>query len=280
VEVEDTFDGPRTSESTKSSDPTSPSGICFETEISKGETLIDVGHMEEGMEMLARALSLAERLHGPEDERVAQILVTYGAAYGKAGEAEKMREVLERALRIFEGKYGATHIKIAMALDGLGQAYYKLGERYLLQARALLERALSIQEAHWGRDHPVLGVTLTNLGNAFGGGIIDKSCRYKRADCYDRALQIKAATHGPDHMETAMARFNYALALWALNSDSTKGYGNNLPSDNKAIEEMKRAKKALSDALGPENPIVLRAAARIKKWEPGPLVRSSMCTIS
>ena len=57
----------------------------------------------------------------------------------------------------------------------------------------------------------VLGVTLTNLGNAFGGGIIDKSCRYKRADCYDRALQIKAATHGPDHMETAMARFNYAL---------------------------------------------------------------------
>ena len=70
----------------RSSDPTSPSGICFETEISKGETLIDVGHMEEGMEMLARALSLAERLHGPEDERVRGALALGQRQHTQQGE--------------------------------------------------------------------------------------------------------------------------------------------------------------------------------------------------
>src|SRR5262249_14370640 len=117
------------------------------------------GRHPEAVALFKRALSIWEKLVGPDHVNVASILNNLAALYGDMGQKAQAEAFCKRAISIYE-KDGVQQFDLAKMLDNLAALY---DEDRVEEAEALSRRALSILETVLGPDHPDVATALSNL---------------------------------------------------------------------------------------------------------------------
>ena len=155
-----------------------------------------------------RALSIYEKLNGPDHPDTALCLNNLALLLQAQGDLSGARPFHERALAAREKALGAEHPDTAESLSNL--ALLLQAQDDLAGARPLYERALEIYQKALGAEHPATATSLNNLawllqaqGDLAGARPV-----------YERALSIYEKALGPEHPSTAASLDNLASLLW------------------------------------------------------------------
>lgn len=164
----------------------------------------DLGLYDEARPLLAEALAVRERLHGPDDPEIAETLVHLGAVAHLSGKGEAV-PLFNRALAIREERLGSGHPDVADVLNNLGAALAARG--HFDEAEAALRRSLAIQEKLWGKRDPRVAKAMHNLGGiAYYRGSAEEAERLLLG-----ALEIREAALPEDDLDLAGSREAMAL---------------------------------------------------------------------
>lgn len=157
---------------------------------------------QQALEPARQALSIRQRLLGPEHSDTAASFTSLGVVFDNLGDYAAARTNHEQALAIRRKVLGEDHPDTASSYNNLGvvleeQADYRA-------ARANLEQALKIRVKVLGNEHAQTADSYCNLGNVFDGLGDYKAARIN----YERALDIRRKVLGEEHLDTAAAWTN------------------------------------------------------------------------
>ena len=201
-----------------------------------GLYLYERGRYGEAEPLYGRALSIRERVLGPEHCEVASSLNNLAELYRTQGRYAEAEPLYERALAILEKALGPEHPQVATCLNNLARLYQKQGE--YPKAKPLHERALAIREKVLGPAHPDVADSLNNLAELY-----QTQDRYAEAEpLYERALAIDGKKLSPDHPHVARDLNNLAR-LYQKQGEYAKA---------KPLHE--RALAIREKVLGPDHP--------------------------
>jgi tetratricopeptide (TPR) repeat protein len=159
---------------------------------------------------LAEALSIRERMLGPDHPDVATSLNNLAKLYNAQGRYADAEALYRRALAMREKALGPDHPDVATSLNNLAELYNAQG-RYA-DAEPLYRRALAIGENTLGPDHPDIAIRLNNLGALYAN-----QGSYADAEpLYERAIAIDQKALGPEHPDFAIGLTNLALLYHGL----------------------------------------------------------------
>ncbi|RTL42584.1 MAG: tetratricopeptide repeat protein [Candidatus Melainabacteria bacterium] len=151
-----------------------------------------------------RALSIAEKIFGAGDPRVATALNNLAWLYACEGRYIDAEPLYARALSISETALGPDNPRFATSLNNLAALYTSEG-RYS-EAQFLYKRALALREKNLGPEHADVAASLNNLALLYS---IQE--RYPEAEpLYKKALAIQEKALGPDHRHVATSLNNLA----------------------------------------------------------------------
>jgi len=130
-----------------------------------GNAMSAQGRLKEGEARTREALSIWERVAGPDDPSVAVGLTNLAVLLQARKQYEEAALLLGRARNIDEKKYPANHPRIAMDLNAAGvlataRKNYREAEDLLCRSATIVEKALSPQD-------PERGQVLLNLGEVY-----------------------------------------------------------------------------------------------------------------
>jgi tetratricopeptide (TPR) repeat protein len=205
------------------------------------------GDLDRAQELYQRALAIAEKELGAEDDLVGTIANNLGIVFSDRGQPREARKYIERALAIAEKLYDPDDASIGTYLSNLANTLLELNDvdnAELHYARALsiaekthgsedpavatvlvgmasarqrqgdaagarlhLERAVAIDEKAYGATHPEVAIDLTNLGNV----LQDLGDTDGAREAQQRALAICVETLGADHVTTKRVRTRLEL---------------------------------------------------------------------
>ena len=153
------------------------------------------GHLEPARELLARAVSVAEKLHGDPSLEVASTLSELAAVERSRGARQEALAALQSAVRIRELHPEADAEDLARDLTSM--ALLQLSLEDAKSAGATLRRALAAWDAIIAPDSPKVLPVLDALG-----GLQRDHAEYADAEgTFLRALQVREAALGPDSPE-------------------------------------------------------------------------------
>jgi CHAT domain-containing protein/Tfp pilus assembly protein PilF len=198
--------------------------------------LYQAGRAKEALPLAKRALSINEKVLGPEHRDTALSLNNLGFLLKAMGDLRGAKPYYERALAICEKVLGPEHPDTARNLNNLGALLKAMGD--LRGAKPYYERALAICEKVLGPEHRDTALILNNLG-----GLLKAMGDLRGAKpYYGRALAICEKVLGPEHPHTASILNNLGGLLQAMGD--LKG----------AKPYLDRALAIREKVLGPEHP--------------------------
>lgn len=122
---------------------------------------LETGAFVASRDLLEKALSIAEAIHGDDHAHVATVLTKLSRVLGELDEPEALTYA-ERALAIDMALYGEDHTSVARDYNNIAKVLRK--RRDLAGAILNVERALAIDERLYGPDDPELIPRLNDLG--------------------------------------------------------------------------------------------------------------------
>ncbi|MEI6260247.1 MAG: tetratricopeptide repeat protein, partial [Deltaproteobacteria bacterium] len=162
------------------------------------------GRYAEAEPLYKRALTIYEKVLGPEHASTTASLNNLAGLYYTTGRYAEAEPMLKRALAIREKVLGPEHADTATSLNSLAVLYKTTG-RYA-EAEPMLKRALAIREKVLGPEHADTANSLNNLA-----GLYETTGRYAEAEpLHKRALAIREKVLGPEHADTASSLYNLA----------------------------------------------------------------------
>ncbi len=164
----------------------------------------------QAVEVLEKALNVAEMVYGAFHPDVAVIVNNLASVLQDRGEVVSAQSYLERALEIAEMSYGPRHPVVASILNNLGGILVSRGD--ITGGRPLIERALAIIEEIDGHDHPNAATAINNLGLM---AWYQKEWDNART-LFERALRIDEEAHGSNHPSVARDLNNLANAMLGM----------------------------------------------------------------
>jgi len=163
------------------------------------------GRYTEAVPLLERALTIREKVLGPEHPDTAMSFNNLAELYRNQGEYVKAEPLFERALTVYEKALGPEHPDTATALNNLALLYQVKGE--YAEAEPLYQRALAVYEKVLGPEHPNTALSLNNLALLY-----QTQGEYAEAELlYQRALTVYEKALGPEHPDIAQVLLNYAM---------------------------------------------------------------------
>ena len=168
------------------------------------------GNYANAQPFFKRALTIREKVLGPDHPDTAVSLNNLGTLLRTMGDLTTARPYYEQALAINGKVLGPDHPHTASSLNNLGGLLQAMGD--LTAARPFYERALTINEKVLGPDHPHTARSLNNLGSLLRTmGDLTAARPY-----YQRALAIWEKVLGPNHPDTASSLNNLGFLLKAM----------------------------------------------------------------
>ena len=196
------------------------------------------GKYAEAVPIANEALKIAEASFGPNDSRVAIILINLASIYDEQGRFAEAESLYVRALSIDEKALGPADPTVATVLNNLAELYVHVGK--YSQAEPLFQRALSIHEKAPGSHQTSIAIDLSNLAELY-----DIEGRFADAEpLYLRSLSIEEKELGPNHPNVASALDNLA-ELYVHKGNYAR-----------AQPLFERALRIHEKALGPDHPDV------------------------
>lgn len=176
-------------------------------QLALGNIEYESGNYEKAREHYKSALTIRERVLGPDRTEVANALQDLAMAARYQGRHEEALDYTKRALAVLERNLGAHHYLVSRTLTTMGLTLEARGE--YAEARKCHERALVIAEEAYGKEHNNTAVALMNLANVIGeDGRIDEAIAL-----YTRALGIQEKVFGVGHVKTANILQNIGATL-------------------------------------------------------------------
>lgn len=176
-------------------------------EIARGYIEYEAGNYDQAREHYKAALTIRERLLGPDHVDVATALENVAMTARYKGHYDEALTYSKRALVLLEKSFGPHHPRTSKTLTTIGLTLEGRGE--FVEARKFHERALAITEKAYGRDHTNTAIALMNLANTVGeGGQNDEAIAL-----YGRALGIQETLYGVGHLKTAQILQNIGATL-------------------------------------------------------------------
>ena len=158
------------------------------------DALQRVGEYGTARPLVERALVISERVRGPNDADVAELIMELGEIARARREFAQAESLYTRALAVMEEVLGADHPLTAYAWSRLAQVYATTGRRP--QAETLIQRAIGVTEKTLGPDHPQVALCLLVIGN-----LREDAADYEKAEEVDRrALAIVERSMGTDNV--------------------------------------------------------------------------------
>ncbi len=154
-----------------------------------------LGDTVRARELLERGVMQAEQLDNQPAVQ-AQMFDVVGKVYKSLGHYSSAEHNLRQALEVKENYFGADHPEIAQTLNNLAVALTR--QDRFDEAASLYRQALSIQIDHFGEEHPEVAHTLSSFG--FWIPVIGLE---KAEELRERALEIRRAVYGPEHLSVA-----------------------------------------------------------------------------
>ncbi len=188
--------------------------------------------------LFERAITIGERILGPDDPVVATRVNNLGSVLRILGDLPGAKAHFERALKIDEQTYGSDHPEVGTDVNNLGLVLKDLGD--LPGAKLHIERALKIDEQTYGPEHPNVAIDVNNLGSV----LRDLGDLPGAKTLLARALEIGEKNYGSDHPNVAAFATNLGGVLWDLGD---------LPGARSHVE---RALKIDENTYGPDHPEV------------------------
>jgi tetratricopeptide (TPR) repeat protein len=181
-----------------------------------------------------RALSISERLEGPESLPVATDVYNLALIEKDMGDLDAAEAHLARAQSIFEATYGRDHPDTANVINVMALVAYHRGDH--ARASELHAVALDIFERMMGPDHPYVVTALGGLANA-----AERDGRLADAEAHQRrALEILARTGKADSAPAGVLHINLGNVLFAQ------------ARHDAALTSYREAERILEAAFGPE----------------------------
>ncbi|MEY2725903.1 MAG: hypothetical protein RLZZ458_1770 [Planctomycetota bacterium] len=155
------------------------------------------GRLGEAVDLLSKAVRLAEICEGPATRLTADSVHDLASAYVAAADYENAEALYLHAKQLREQLLGAGHPDVAASLNNLGSLSRTRG--LYEEALDLYEEAFSITGMALGPEHAECAAILNNLA-----GCCIALGAYEDAEEYAaRALKIRMAQYGEDHPSTA-----------------------------------------------------------------------------
>ncbi len=204
------------------------------------EAALSIGKSEdpETRVLAERALSIKEKVLGPDHPEFAKSLTNLGFVLQTMGDLGGARELLERALAIREKALGPRHPETAASLDAIADVLQTTVDYQ--RARELYERSLAIKEESLGPGHPDVARTLNGLAIM----LLDLGDLDGAKARYERALAIRVQALGPEHPLSVKLLNNLAVLLVEMGD-----YAGALPLHEQTLD-------LWTKSLGPEHPAV------------------------
>lgn len=150
-------------------------------------------------ERFQQALAIRERLLGPEDPAIAEILVVFAGLLCQMGKYSQAEALAQRAFAIQAHDVEPLDYKMAPLLNCLG-LIAKCQGRYT-EAKQLLQQAIQTYEQTLGSGHFFVGASKKLLAD-----IAFRQAQYPQAaTLYQEALQLLEQRMGPQHYSTVAA---------------------------------------------------------------------------
>src|SRR5262245_38191976 len=128
----------------------------------QGLKLYADGKYKEAIEVFNKALAIREKILGPDDPMIAQILNHLGVLFPLVGDDEQGEAALKRAVTIYEKTYGPDDISVSAPLSNLSLIYRNRGD--FSGAEAVMVRSVDIRAKKMGTDSLDYALGLNNLG--------------------------------------------------------------------------------------------------------------------
>jgi len=169
-----------------------------------GNVLYRKGELEAARESYERAIATIERVHGPDDARLATQLVNLGNVQLGERKRELALATFQRASSLAEAGFGPRHPITGVAAVGSSNVLMDL--RRYDEAEIDLREALSIFREAMGEDHPFVVTVQCNFGVLYEG----RGDLHRALEEFERCRERELETLGDDHPEYARVLFNVA----------------------------------------------------------------------
>jgi eukaryotic-like serine/threonine-protein kinase len=187
------------------------------------------------------ALSILERLHGPDDVRVVPALTELGLVL-RMSDPDQALSIYRRSHALLVAAYGEAHGDAAVLLGNIG-SMHRRARRYQ-EAKEAYEQAFPHIKQHYGERDPHVGTVLSNLSAVYRS-LGDYA---GAAHLAQQALLVHQAVSDPDHPDVGLD-----LQVLALSTDK-------LGNTRLALDQMDRALAILERRLPSGHPYTLAAA--------------------
>jgi CHAT domain-containing protein/Tfp pilus assembly protein PilF len=168
-------------------------------------SLYRAGKYDEAQPLSERALAIREKVVGPDDLDLADILDQLAIVLSVRADYTRAEPLFQRALKIRETEHGANHPDVAFSLNNLALFYQFQGEYE--KAASLFQRAIDAFEKSLGPEHTTLAHPLNNLGllYLYTGDYVNAERLLRRS------LSIRERLLGLDHVDVAQSLGNLAI---------------------------------------------------------------------
>jgi tetratricopeptide (TPR) repeat protein len=156
-----------------------------------GNVMSAQGRSKEAESRLREAISIWEKVRGPDDASMAPGLLNLGILLQARKQYDEAGRLIARALKLDEKSLPANHPRIGMDLNAAG--VLAMARKNYREAETLLVRASTILEASQSPQHAEIGQVLLNLAEAYR---LQKKTDQAR-DTFERGLGAAALAWGP-----------------------------------------------------------------------------------
>jgi serine/threonine protein kinase/tetratricopeptide (TPR) repeat protein len=131
-----------------------------------GRVYLEIGDFDQAEQMQRGALSINQRVYGPDSPEVARSLNDLGVSLVRHGKWSVAEVPLEQSLAIRRERLGSGNAELADSLHNVAEFYTQQGR--IAEAEALSREALGIRIQRFGTDSLPVAESLRNLGIILG----------------------------------------------------------------------------------------------------------------
>ncbi len=172
-----------------------------------GYALLQSGDAAAAERHTRAAIELLEQAPGDQRGQIGGLLNNLAKIVRVRGDAGQAESLYRRAAETFEEVYGPDSAATGLAQNNVAQLLAE--RREFEEAGRLYDASLASLSRALGERHPLVGDVLNNIALLY----LDTEQYDKAVDFGGRAVEIHDAVYGPDHLDTAVTRHNYAHAL-------------------------------------------------------------------
>jgi tetratricopeptide (TPR) repeat protein len=173
------------------------------------------GRLTDALEDSQRAVTVKEKIHGPDSADVGLSLSNVAILLEQLGQAEAAVPYIERAVKALEAGLGPEHPRTAVLLSNYGEILNRIGR--FADAREMSRRALAIFEEASDPDGATISYPLTALGLGYLGDNMGEQA----LPILERAVEIRQSTKNRSSY-LGEVHFALARALRQVGRDSAR----------------------------------------------------------